>query len=633
MLHGKMPDPRKPSLRRLSHPRAVLATVLGLGLVVALLLFVSQAVLPRLAARDPLPSLEESRRRLAHQQLARYAGRADHGTFLPPAALTLAVHERFLERSLEASLPFEQTFDDGRIEARLDSAAVEVADGVTTLTLRGRARSSGNHAVYADLLIQGTLGIDDVDFGRGRIVPQIEFTDVRVLDSGPGGIGAFTNPVASYFTHRSAAEWNRFQPLLPLPLQFQTRVELPAVEGDVALPSVAFPVHLRFAALTALEQRLVLSIELLPDSSRGEIAGPPAGPWDAPPGAAQVRWRDRLLGLVTRRGAAQAAPVPSRSAVAALRGQVLRLARADSLWSTIRKADRDLMLLAPEPLLATIVQAATESYRSGVEVEIEPDLDETIEEEIKTRILGRTVTAGTIRASIHVDRLRGRLVATGDPTIDLRPPDGLGVDLPLRLVGGRGTARFDASWDPRALAWVLCKGFQTRKTLDGTLGEVEHRVAGAMRFTLENGHVVGRSALRRDRVRMPLDLTPRSWARARAVFEEQDRAFRCGAVMDPDRVIEKLRAIGRRGVRVRLPRSLPGFELPLAFGESIVDSTYLVGVDVSSMELTVTRNALVVAVDGRVALRSLAAPGATPLEAPVPSGTLPVAAPVAPRRP
>ena len=38
-------------------------------------------------------------------------------------------------------------------------------------------------------------------------------------------------------------------------------------------------------------------------------------------------------------------------------------------------------------------------------------------------------------------------------------------------------------------------------------------------------------------------------------------------------------------------------------------------------------------VDGRVALHSLAATGATSPDAPVPPGTLPVAAPVAPNRP
>ena len=633
MLQGKMPRPSLP--RRFSHPRAVLVALLGIVFLGALAVFVSQAILPRLAENDPLPSLEESRRRLAGVQLARYAARGEHGSFLPPAALTLAVHQKFLQRSLEASLPFEQTFDDGKIEARLDSAVVEVADGVTILTLLGRARSTGNDAVWADLLIQGTLGLDDVDFDRGRIVPRIEFTDVRVLDSGPGGISGITNPVAFYFTHRSAAEWNRFRPLLPLPLQFETEVKLPAIEGDVGLPAVAFPVHLRLRALTALERRLVFSIELLPDSSRGAIAGPPAGPWDAPPGALQVRMRDRLLGIVRGRGPdearSRALPLPAPSAVAALRGKVLRLALADSLWRTIRESEHDVLVLAPRPLLGTIVRAATERYRGGVDIEIEPDLDESIVEELKTKVLGKTVTAGEIRATIHVDRLRGRLVATGEPEVDLRPPDGLGVTMPLRLLAGRGTARFDLEWDPKALAWVVCKGFKAQRKVDGALGEVGHGVSGVLRFTVEDGRIVGRSALRRDRVRLPLDLTPRSWARVRAVFEEEDRLLRCGMLMDPDGVVEKLRALGKRGVRVRLPRSLPGFELPVAFGSSMFDSTSLVGSDVTNLELTMTRSALVVGVDGLVSLRPLSSGAPPPADAP--REALPVAVPGAVRRP
>ena len=629
MLQCKMPRlPRPPRLPpRFSHPRAVLATLVGLALLGAAALFVVQAVLPRLAQRDPLPALDESRRRVAGVQLARYAARSEHGAFLPPAALTIAIHQKFLQRSLEASLPFEQVFDDGKIEARLDSATVEVEDGATTLTLRGRARSARNASVFADLVVQGTLGIEDVDFERGRIVPRLEFTDVRVLDSGPQGLGAWTNPVAGYFTHRSAAEWNRFQPLLPLPLQFSTRVELPAVAGDVTLPAVAFPVHLRFAALTALEKRLVISIELLPDSSKGVPAGPPGGPWDAPPGASTVRIRDRLLGFVTRRESEARPPAPTPARVATLRGQVLRLARADSLWSTIRASEHDLTILAPEPLLHTIVRAATDRYRTGVEVALDPDVDERIDEEIKTKILGRTVTAGDVTATIHVDRVRGRLVATGDPTIDLRPPDGLAVAMPLRLIGGRGSARFDLEWDPRALAWVVCKGFKARVALDGTLGEIEHRVAGELRFRVEEGRIVGRSALRRDRVRLPLDLTPASWGRARAVFEKEDRTLRCGMVMDPDVILGKLRALGARGVRVRLPGGLPGFELPVAFGASLMDSSYLVGADVSALGLRMTGTALVVSIDGLVALQAQpsvagepAAPAPLPAGAPVASG-------------
>lgn len=633
MLQCKMP--RRPQLpARFSHPRAVLVALVGIALLGAIVMFVFQAVLPRLSQRDPLPSLDESRRRVAGVQLARYAARGERGSFLPPAALTIAVHEEFLERSLVASLPFEQVFDEGKIEARLDSAAVDVTDGAATLTLRGRARSTTNATVYADLIVQGTLGIDDVDFERGRIVPRLEFTDVRVVDSASKGLGAWTNPVASYFTHRSAAEWNRFQPLLPLPLQFSTRVELPAVEGDVTLPAVAFPVHLRFAALTALERRLVLSIELMPDSSAGALTGPPAGPWDAPPGAPTVRVRDKLLGLVTRKSPDVRPPAPSPGAITLLRARVHALARADSLWSAIRQSDHDLTILLPEPLLATIVRATTDRYRRGVEVALDPDLDEWIKEEIKTRFLGKTVTAGEVSAAIHVDRVRGRLVATGEPTIDLHPPDGLAVALPLRLIGGRGTARFDVEWDPRALAWLVCKGFKARRTLDGTLGEIEHRVAGELRFTVEKGRIVGRSALRRDRVRLPLDLTAASWGRVRDVFVEQDRTLRCGAVMDPDIVLAKLRALGKKGVRVRLPGGLPGFELPLAIGSSVIDSTYLMGASVTDLELRMTRSALVVSLDGLVALRTLPELADRPAESsPLPAASSAASGSASPRRP
>jgi hypothetical protein len=583
----------------------VLVALVSVALLLALLWFFVQAVLPRLATRDPLPSLDESRRRVAGVQLARYAARHEHGSFLPPSALTVAIHQQFLQRSLAASLPFEQVFDDERIEARLDSVEVDVADGATTLTLRGRARSATNASVWADLLVQGTLGIEDVDFERGRIVPRIEFTDVRVLDSGPGGLGAWTNPVVSYFTQRSAAEWNRFQPLLPLPLQFSTRVELPAVAGDVTLPAVAFPVHLRFQALTSLERRLVISIEFLPDTTTGAPLGPPKGPWDAPPGASQVRVRDRLLGFVTRREEGVLPPAPSPANIAVLRGQVLRLARSDSLWSALRASEHDLTVLVPHPLLAGIVRATTARYRSGVEVELDPDLDEHLEEEIRTKVLGRTVTAGTVKAAIHVDRLRGRLVAAGDPVVTMRPPDGLAVDLPLRLVGGRGSARFDVEWDPKALAWLVCKGFRARRHVDGTLGEVQHRVSGTIRFNVEEGRISGRSTLRRDRVRLPLGLTRASWANVRGVFEEQDRTLRCGLAMDPDRVLAKLRALGEKGVRVRLPGGLPGFDLPVEFGSSVIDSTYLLGADVRELKLTMTRSALVVALDGLLKMRTV----------------------------
>lgn len=563
-------------------------------------------LVPRLATLRPLPSLEDSRRRAAAVQLALYAARAGHGTFLPPAALTIAVHERFLQRSFAASLPFERRFDDGRIVARIDSVAVDVADGTTILTLRGRARAAANPGVYADLLVQGTLGIDDVDFDRGRMLPHLEFTDVRVLDRGKPGIRDWTNPVAAYFTHRSAADWNEFQPPLPLPLQFSTSVELPAVAGDVTLPAVAFPVHLRLQAITALERRLAISVELVADSLWSPtLAGPTGGPWDASPGSRRVAVRDRFLGFLPGGGRGTPGAAPGEDVITRLRTRVLTLSRADSLWAAIRAEEHDLVVVVPGPLLAGIVRATCAGYREGVAVALEPELVERIEETIRTKVLGRSVTAGQVSATIQVRRLEGRLVATGEPDIRLLPPDGLVVELPLRLEGGEGAARFDMEWDPSALGWLVCKGFSARRDLEGRFGRVEHRVAGTMRFAVEDGRIVGRSRLRRDRVRLPLDLTAASWKRVRGVFEEQDHLLRCGMVMDPDSMVVTLSRLGREGVRVRLPGGLPGFELPLLFGSSVVDSTYLVGADVSGIALTVGAAALCVGLDGVVAVRTL----------------------------
>jgi hypothetical protein len=579
------PPPSRPSisvlriLRLLAVALVTIAAVLAAGWWLA----------PRVAALRPLPSLEESRRLAAAVQLARYGERKRHGSFLPPAALTIAVHERFLQRSFAASLPFERTFDDGKILARLDSVAVDVADGATILTLRGRARKAANPEVYADLLVQGTLAIAAVDFDRSRMLTRLEFTDARVLDSGPAGMGGWTNPVVSYFTHRSASEWNEFQPALPLPLQFATRVELPAVEGDVTLPAVALPVRLRLEAITALERRLAISIAIVPDTTAAPAVGPPERPWDEPVGA-----RDR------------AGRTPTEADITRLRTPVLALSRADSLWTAIRDTERDLVVVVPRPLLVDIVRATTAGYRGsgGVGVTLEPEITETIEEPIKTKFLGRTVTAGTVSARIQVQRIEGRLIATGEPRVRLVPPDGLTVDLALALEAGEGAARFDVEWDPKAVAWLVCKGFKARRDLSGMLGRVEHRVAGTLRFTVEGGRIVGRSTLRRDRVRLPLDLTPASWGKVRDVFVEQDRLFRCGAVMDPDRMVTALRKLGTRGVRVRLPGGLPGFELPLTFGSSVIDSTVRVGVTVQAIELSMREEALLAGVDGVVALES-----------------------------
>ena len=170
-------------------------------------------------------------------------------------------------RSRRGSIPSRSTSSDG---ATTDHPArprplVEAAGGLRRPAGAGDARDRGHR------LRQGAR----------RAPPRVHRR--AHPRRGPGGPRPVTNPVATYFTHRSAAEWNRFQPVLPLPLHFAARVELPAVEGDFSLPAIAFPVQARFsgghgARATPRDEHRAL----LPDSTRGAIAGPPTGPWDAP---------------------------------------------------------------------------------------------------------------------------------------------------------------------------------------------------------------------------------------------------------------------------------------------------------------------------------------------------------------
>jgi hypothetical protein len=67
-----------------------------------------------------------------------------------------------------------------------------------------------------------------------------------------------------------------------------------------------------------------------------------------------------------------------------------------------------------------------------------------------------------------------------------------------------------------------------------------------------------------------VDLDAESWKRVRTTLAEQDRLFRCGLALDPDRIIGRLRRRLRREFTVRLPRMLfRPVDLPAGFRQSV----------------------------------------------------------------
>ena len=99
----------------------------------------------------PLTPKESEARRRGFQvaALERGLARRSVGTLLPPNDVTIAVREDFLQKVIASSLPFTRTFQDGRYIARLDSAQVDLLDGLALVHLTGRGMSARDTTQFA----------------------------------------------------------------------------------------------------------------------------------------------------------------------------------------------------------------------------------------------------------------------------------------------------------------------------------------------------------------------------------------------------------------------------------------------------------------------------------------------------
>ena len=128
--------------------RYLIGALIGVLTVVALTL-----VWRRLEESYPLLRFE---RRVESQRLINlrgYASRERLGSFLPPGDAQLAIRESLLQDILARSLPIREKFKDGKYEARLDKAILDLSDGLASITLLGHGRVLGPDAspIEADL--------------------------------------------------------------------------------------------------------------------------------------------------------------------------------------------------------------------------------------------------------------------------------------------------------------------------------------------------------------------------------------------------------------------------------------------------------------------------------------------------
>jgi hypothetical protein len=541
----------------------------------------------RLNESYPLVQFERSRAAQEIVSLNLYAARERFGSLLPQGDTQLALREVFIRDVLERSLPIHRTFEDGRYEAVLTQASLDLRNGLALITLRGRARMLGQNASPVEAVVELQTHIDILEFrpGAGTLRAGLAVTGAHVVRAGTGMARGFLNPAARFFGGLRIEDWNRDRFSLEIPVRLEEGITFPHLTGDVSLPERRISLAMGVSAFTVLENRLVLSLALEPDSASGEPHRSHRAEWIPFTDANRAGMERQARRLYeSGRGAAMRDTLLAKT---------LDLASHDPLWKGLIASDRDIVVIVPRPVLQTLCNRIAGTYLQGAQLDVDPHIHEHLDETLRAKVLGGKVDAGHIKGSLRVTHLVGRLRVTGDPEISLLPPDGLEIAGPIQVSEGRGRVELDMEWDPKPLVSVVCRGFQYADTLVGRVRPFQHTLRTTIRFAAADTSVAGRPMVQRDHLSVPAELTDSSFVSMRNALVEQDKLLKCGLVMDPDSVMAKVRHLMRTKIAFRLPASLfKPFTLPISLEKEYETGDVRIAASVRRPEVVMERDYL-----------------------------------------
>lgn len=218
-------------------------------------------------------------------------------------------------------------------------------------------------------------------------------------------------------------------------------------------------------------------------------------------------------------------------------------------------ADRGQVVLAIRSgLIEELAGNVALRYLDRVTVDLSEVEGHSSGELSKKTFLGR-IKVGEWSVSIDLGELMGELRA-GSPRVGLRGPDLIEVELPVEVQETEGDATLRFGWDSAALANVVCKDFELTREIRGRVLAQRHLLSGALRLENTGESLTATPVFPDRRVQIKLDLTPSSWGVVEAALRSQDSFGKCGAMMDPERGLVRLKELGARGIKVRLPDSI-----------------------------------------------------------------------------
>lgn len=549
--------------------------LIGLPLLLLPLLFLICVPRPQLAPEEAILDEEVA-------ALTKLVARARAGPILNEQEALIVVEGRLLEGLLTAALPIE-TVVGGKYAVRLDSARVSLEDGLALVRLGGRATLVGQPVdeSFADATVYGAL--DDLAFDpdegvlRGRI---------RVIGFDAGRIRLFNNENAN--VRRTVVGLSRLQLgafdelnyTVEIPVQLGRSITLPEVgpEGGVHIAKAELPLSVAVASVEAFQGRLWVSARAAAREDTS-IAADVTDSLSAPSAKKRKKVPHQALAIATAR----------RNG---LRDSVTALLEGDPVVRAARDDSTGVLVILPEPLLQSLVRSVAAIYLERVDLNITEELTTRQTGNIRVSTPFGKVNAGTWTLNVATHGIAGVLRHEA-PRISLASGSRLKLEILARIEGGSGSATLDFHWDPTRLASLLCHEFRLQRTLDAIVTPQEHLITGSLRIAANEQSLTAYPEFVEEKFPIQFDMTEASWDTIRAALDAQDHLFKCGAVMDPNDILERLERLGQAGIRIRLPAVVfRKFNLPASVTKSVRIAGRPVALSVSPREVRTRGKAL-----------------------------------------
>ncbi len=266
-----------------------------------------------------------------------------------------------------------------------------------------------------------------------------------------------------------------------------------------------------------------------------------------------------------------------------------RLERAAAAQPLVASAlaDRGQVVLAIRSgLIEELAGNVARHYLDRVTVDLS-DVEGHSSGELRRRTFLGRIKLGEWSVSVDLGNLTGHLRA-GSPRVSLRGPDLVDVELPVDVQETEGDAMVRLGWDSAGLANAVCKDFELTREIRGRVLAQRHLVSGALRLHNTGESLTATPVFPDRRIRLKLDLTARSWGVVEAALRSQDTSGKCGALMDPDKGLKRLRALAARGIKVRLPDSIfRAVSLPARLQKSVQVGQRTVGLRLTAQSLRI----------------------------------------------